>query len=111
MAKKFIGKPSLSGKCPISFGLDIFGDRWSLLIIRDMMLKGKRHYGDFLKSDEKISTNILASRLVRLEDQGIITKTQDTEKRSKFVYALTKKGEDLRPTLEAIMDWSAVYDT
>lgn len=69
--------------CPINFGLEIFGDRWSLLIVRDLMFKGKRYYGDFLEGEERISTNILADRLLLLENSGIITRAVDPANRRK----------------------------
>ena len=96
--------------CPISFGLDIFGDKWSLLIIRDLMFKGKVYYGDFLESEEKIATNILAERLQRLERAGIITKVQDSRVKTKYIYSLSGKGIDLLPVLIEIILWSAKYD-
>ena len=99
-----------SGKCPIAFALDIFGDKWSLIILRDMLFKGKRHYGEFLTSTEKISTNILANRLEKLESEGLIDKTQDTENLSRFVYSLTDKGKDLLPLLLEMVKWSVKYD-
>ncbi len=64
--------------CPIAFGLDTFGDRWSLLIIRDLLFKNKKHYGEFLTSAERISTNILADRLVKLDSAGIISKSANS---------------------------------
>lgn len=99
-----------SGKCPVSFALDVFGDRWSLLIIRDMVFRGKHHFGEFTLSSEKISTNILASRLAKLETEGILTKTTDTENLSKFYYALTPKGIDLLPVILEMIIWSATHD-
>lgn len=96
--------------CPINFGLELFGDRWTLLIIRDIMFKGKRYYGDFVSSEEKIATNILADRLTLLCDEGIIFKTQDENHKQKIVYKLTKKGIDLMPVLVEIIMWSATYD-
>lgn len=96
--------------CPISFALDMVGDRWSLLIIRDLMFKGKRYYGEFSQSEERISTNILAERLERLEAEGFISKTRDSENRSKYEYRLTRKGIDLLPVLLDIIAWSAKYD-
>ena len=96
--------------CPISFALDTFGDRWSLLIIRDLMFKGKRYYGEFSQSEERISTNILAERLERLEAGGIISKTRDSQNLSKYEYRLTQKGMDLLPILLDIIAWSAKYD-
>ena len=72
MTKKILRRSD----CPIEYALNIFGDKWSLLIVRDLLFEGKIFYGDFLHSKEGISTNILADRLVSLEDAGIITKTK-----------------------------------
>jgi len=96
--------------CPINFAQETFGDKWSLLIIRDLMFKGKKYYGEFLNSDEKISTNILADRLEKLEADGLITKATDKENNSKKIYALTQKGVDLLPMLLEMIAWSAKYD-
>lgn len=92
--------------CPISTALDIFGDRWSLLIIRDLMFKEKSTYGDFMNSEEKIATNILADRLALLEAGGIISKHNHPEHKLKVVYKLTPKGIDLIPVLVEIIAWS-----
>ncbi|MEL7341158.1 MAG: helix-turn-helix domain-containing protein [Bacteroidota bacterium] len=96
--------------CPINYGLEFFGDRWSLLIIRDIMFNGKQSYGDFLASDEKISTNILANRLKMLQEIGLIQKYPDPAHGSKSIYSLTAKGMDLLPVLLEITAWSAKYD-
>ena len=96
--------------CPIRFGLGLFGDRWSLLIIRDLMFKGRRFYREFLNAGEGISTNILADRLSRLEDAGIVEKSPDPSHGKRIVYSLTFKGLDLLPVMFAIMDWSEKYD-
>jgi DNA-binding HxlR family transcriptional regulator len=85
--------------CPISCTLDLIGDKWSLLIIRDLMYLGKTTYNEFLSSNENISTNILNDRLVKLTADGIISYT-GTAKRKK--YELTKMGKDLKPVLEAV---------
>ncbi len=85
--------------CPISCTLEIIGDKWSLLIIRDIMFFGKSSYNEFLDSSEKISTNILNDRLIRLIEMGLITYT-GAAKRKK--YSLTKKGLDLNPILDAV---------
>ncbi len=85
--------------CPISCTMDLVGDKWSLLIIRDLLYLGKTSYNEFLSSGEKISTNILNDRLVKLTEDGLITYT-GTSKRK--IYKLTKKGLDLKPILEAI---------
>jgi DNA-binding HxlR family transcriptional regulator len=97
--------------CPVSFALDIFGDRWTLLVVRDLMFKGKAQYGDFIESEEKIATNILADRLVALERAGIVKKVQDPKNRTKYIYSLTNKGLDLAPVLVEIILWSAEYDS
>ena len=96
--------------CPVTFALDIFGDKWSLLILRDIVFKGKRHYREFLASPEKISTNILADRLKHLEATGLLSKARDMQNRSKFVYRLTDKGKDLLPLLLELIRWSATHD-
>jgi DNA-binding HxlR family transcriptional regulator len=96
--------------CPINFLLETFGDRWTLLVIRDLMFKGKRSYGEFLQSDEKIATNILANRLARLETHGIIDKMPAPDHGSKRLYTLTDKGRDLVPVMLEITAWSARHD-
>jgi len=96
--------------CPISCSLDIFGDKWSLLILRDVMLRNKFSFGEFLESEEKIATNILAARLSLLEKENILSKQVSPENKSKFIYRLTKKGIDLLPVIIEIMDWGAKYN-
>lgn len=97
--------------CPINFVLETFGDKWTLLIVRDLMFKGKQTYGEFLESDEKISTNILADRLKRLEEHEIVKKAVAPDNRSKLIYSLTPKGKDLLPVMLEITAWSAKHDT
>lgn len=96
--------------CPINFVLETFGDKWTLLIIRDLMFKGKSNFREFLKSDEKIATNILSDRLKRLEEHGIVEKSEDEANRSKLNYRLTEKGKDLMPIMLEITAWSAKHD-
>ncbi len=96
--------------CPISCSLEVFGDKWSLLIIRDVMLRNKVSYSEFLESEEKISTNILANRLSVLESENILSKEVSSTNKSKFVYSLTQKGADLLPIVIEIMDWGAKYN-
>jgi len=96
--------------CPIRFGMGIFGDKWTLLIVRDLMFKGKKHYGEFTDAEEKISTNILADRLAKLLENGIISKQSDPLNKSKYIYKLTRKGLDLLPMMLAMIDWSEKYD-
>lgn len=96
--------------CPINFVLETFGDKWTLLIVRDLMFKGKRSYSEFLQSDEKIATNILADRLKKLEDNGVVEKNVASDNRSKLIYTLTDKGKDLLPIMLEITAWSAKHD-
>lgn len=96
--------------CPINFVLETFGDKWTLLIIRDLMFKGKQTFGEFAASDESISTNILTDRLRRLEAHEIVEKTVSPDNRSKLIYALTPKGKDFLPVMLEITAWSARHD-
>ena len=96
--------------CPINFALEIFGDPWSLLIIRDIVYFGKKTYGEFLASEEGMATNILASRLAHLEHQGILVKQLFEKDKRKEEYVLTEKGLDLIPVLVDMANWSAQHD-
>lgn len=96
--------------CPVAFALDIFGDRWSLLIIRNLMLRGEKTFGEFLSSEEGIATNILTERLKTLEAAGIISKSDDPESGRRKIYALTDKGLDLAPVVIEIIRWSGRHD-
>nr|WP_293845677.1 helix-turn-helix domain-containing protein [uncultured Arsenicibacter sp.] len=96
--------------CPLSYGLDFIGDKWSLLIIRDMALNNKSTYGEFLNSEEQIATNILADRLGMLEAYGFVTKQVAADKKSKFLYRLTEKGISLVPVIIEIGLWGSVYN-
>ena len=96
-------------ECPISCSLDVWGDKWSLLIIRDLMISKQCTYGDFLKSDEKIATNILAARLLMLEENGIISKLSHPDSKAKVLYKLTLKGIDLLPLMIEINLWADKY--
>ena len=92
--------------CPVSCSLDIWGDKWSLLIIRDMMFNQKSTYGDFLKSEEGIATNILASRLQSLEQAQFIKKLEHPDSKAKVLYKLTQKGIGLLPILVEVYMWA-----
>lgn len=96
--------------CPVAFGLDTFGDRWSLLVIREIMLRGKSTYSEFMEADEGIASNILIDRLKHLEAEGILEKARDPQNRRSFVYTLTEKGRDLAPILLEIILWSGKHD-
>ena len=91
-------------RCPVACTLDLLGDKWSLLVIRDLM-RGKRRYAEFLDSPEGIPTNILADRLRRLADTGLISSQIYSHHPPRVEYALTAKGEDLRPIMRAMVDW------
>lgn len=95
--------------CPISFGLDIFGDKWSLLVLRDILFYGRTRYSDFAPQ-EHIATNILADRLSRLETEGLIEKRRDPALGNQFIYSVTEKGQDLLPTLIELTLWGLQYD-
>lgn len=95
--------------CPINLTLEVLGDKWSLLILRDMMFGRKRHFRELLKSEERISSNILADRLKRLVEQGILTKADDPSHKQKAVYSLTEQGVDLLPVLAQMAVWGRKY--
>lgn len=96
--------------CPLNASVEILGDRWSLLIIRDMMLRGFRTYKEFLGSYERIATNILADRLQKLIAHGIITTQSDPSDGRKMIYSLTPKGIDLAPVLTEMVLWAAAHE-
>jgi len=91
-------------RCPVACTLDVLGDRWSLLVVRDIV-RGKRRYAEFQSSPEGIPTNILADRLKRLTEQGVIRSHRYSQHPPRVEYALTEKGEELRPILRAMVDW------
>ena len=92
--------------CPISTALELAGDRWTLLVIRDLMFAGKRHFREFLQSEEAISSNVLADRLNSLVENGIVTRRDDPTHAQKAIYSLTEKGLDLLPVLIAMSAWT-----
>ena len=104
-------EPRRRSDCPISSALDLLGDKWSLLVMRDVLLRGQSHYRDFLASEEGIATNILADRLARLEAAGLIERTSDDPRSGKQEYHATGKGKDLIPLLLEMMAWSARHDS
>ena len=91
-------------RCPVACTLDTFGDKWSLLVVRDVM-RGKRRFGEFAGSPEGIPTNILAERLKRLVEIGVLVKLGDSAHPPREEYRLTSKGEDLRPLLRSMVVW------
>jgi DNA-binding HxlR family transcriptional regulator len=102
--------PKRRSGCPLNASVEILGDRWSLLIIRDMMLRGFRTYKEFLGSYERIATNILADRLQKLIAHGIITTGRDSSDGRKLIYSLTPKGLDLAPVLTEMVLWAAAHE-
>ena len=94
--------------CPVANALDLFGDRWTLIVIRDLVV-GKRRYGDFEKSPEGIPTNILADRLRQLEQHQLIRKVPYQRRPTRYEYHLTEKGADLLPVLQAMVRWANIH--
>lgn len=95
--------------CPINLSLEVMGDRWTLLIIRDMMFAGKKHFREFLQSDEGISSRTLADRMQTLQKEGIVTRHDDPGHKLKVVYRLTQAGIDLLPVLVDLGSWGNHY--
>jgi len=104
-----MAKNTTRSDCPISCSLDVWGDKWSLLIIRDLIASKQCTYGDFLKSPEGIATNILASRLLTLEENGVIEKLSHPDSKAKVLYKLTPKGIDLLPVMIEVGIWAEKY--
>jgi DNA-binding HxlR family transcriptional regulator len=96
--------------CPVNISLEVFGDRWSLLIVRDLMVRGFTTFQDFLDSGEGIATNILADRLRRLHKSGIVTNKRDENDGRRVIYRLTEKGIDLAPVVLELLIWGAQHE-
>lgn len=96
--------------CPINITLEVLGDTWSLLIVRDLMFFGRKTYNEFLNAGEKIATNILSERLQRLECSGIVAKQRDPADARRYLYRLTEKGIDLAPLLVEMILWAARHE-
>jgi DNA-binding HxlR family transcriptional regulator len=109
MGRKKAG-PKRRSECPLNASVEMLGDRWSLLIIRDMMLRGFRSYKEFLECYEGIATNILADRLRKLQAYGIINAKPDPKDARKVMYSLTPKGIDLAPVLTEMVLWAAAHE-
>jgi DNA-binding HxlR family transcriptional regulator len=110
--------PSQRSPCPIACSLDLIGDRWTILVIRDMMFLGKQRFEEFLESPEGISTNILANRLRSLEEAGLVVKQPYSNHSRRMNYQLTERGKSLRPVVKAIAAWglkhipnTGIYDS
>jgi DNA-binding HxlR family transcriptional regulator len=95
--------------CPVACSLDLVGDRWTLLIVRDLLL-GRVRFRDFAASPEGIPTNILSDRLARLLQYGVVEQIPAPDGTKRFAYQLTRKGEALRPVLAALRDWGLAWD-
>jgi len=100
-------QPKRRSACPVSVSLDVFGDRWSLLIVRDLMIRGFRTFKEFQGSGEGIATNILADRLCKFAVAGLISAETDDADRRRITYRLTEKGIDLAPVLLELLLWGA----
>jgi DNA-binding HxlR family transcriptional regulator len=103
-------KPRPRSGCPVSISLEVFGDRWSLLIVRDLMVRGYRRFKQFQQSGEGIATNVLADRLRRLQGAGIIAAEPGEEDGREIDYRLTEKGIDLAPVLLELLIWGARHE-
>ena len=103
-------KDACRSGCPLSSALDILGDRWTLLVIRDMMFMGKHEYGEFMEGTEGIATNILANRLKNLLCMEIIEYLPHPKHKSKKIYYLTQKGKDLLPLIVEMLLWGGTYN-
>ena len=103
-------KPKRRSGCPVSISLEIFGDRWSLLIIRDLMVRGFRTFKEFQRSGEGIASNILTERLRRLEKAGIIGEEAEAQDKRRINYRLTEKGIDLAPVLLDLLIWGSRHE-
>lgn len=103
------GAPARRSPCPVSCALDLFGDRWTLLVVRDLVL-GKTRFKEFATSPEGIPTNILSERLERLQQGGVVEQVPATEGGKRMAYALTEKGKSLRPVLKMLRDWGLEWE-
>lgn len=104
MPRKSSAPPARRSPCPIAAALDLLGDKWTLLVVRDLFA-GRKRYGEFARSMEKIPTNLLADRLKRLEAAGLIASSAYQDNPPRFEYTLTPTGEALRPVMQEIVNW------
>ena len=107
-----MGKPDQTKRssCPVSCALDILGDKWTLLVIRDILFMRKQYFQDFLESPEKIASNILSDRLKKLEECNIVLRQRDPGNARRIIYSLTDKGLDLSPAILELLHWGAKHD-
>jgi DNA-binding HxlR family transcriptional regulator len=99
----------LDPRCPVARSLDIIGERWTLLVLRDLMLHGPRRFQDFQQSLRGVSPNTLSARLKTLEDAGVIERRFYDQHPPRAEYVLTEKGAALRPVLRALREWGEAY--
>jgi DNA-binding HxlR family transcriptional regulator len=109
MTTTTISRRVLRSACPLARTLEVVGDRWTLLIVRDL-LSGKSRFNEFLSSPEGVTTNILANRLKRMEKEGLLSKSLYQERPNRYAYALTEKGRTLVPVLHALCRWGNRWD-
>jgi len=102
--------PTRRSDCSVSYALDYIGDKWTLLVLRDLLFNGKRHFRDFLASGENIASNILTQRLKQLVAAELVLRRPDPESRRSVIYEPTAKAMDLIPALLELMRWSGKYD-
>jgi DNA-binding HxlR family transcriptional regulator len=102
--------PARRSNCPISYALDFVGDKWTLIVLRDLIVVRKRHFREFLASDENIASNILAARLKLLEAAGMVTRRHDPEHGRQVIYEPTAKAMDLLPAILELVRWAATHD-
>lgn len=107
---KRVSKSERRSDCPLSIALEVFGDRWTLLVLRDLLFKGLRTFKEFQESGEQIASNILSDRLRRLQEQGIVAGERSSTDARVVTYLPTAKGLDLLPVLIEIVLWSARYE-
>lgn len=100
----------MKSRCPIHASLAVLGDRWTLLVVRDLMFAGYHTFNELLRSAEGVATNVLADRIRGLLDAGVITKAPDPEDGRKWIYSLTPKGVDLAPVLLELNRWGTTYE-
>jgi DNA-binding HxlR family transcriptional regulator len=106
--KRAAGKRPSRSRCPVACTLDVLGDRWTLLVVRDLV-RGKRRFAEFAESPERIPTNILADRLKRLASLGVVESRRYSDHPPRVEYQLTAKGDDLRPVLGAMVEWGVKH--
>jgi DNA-binding HxlR family transcriptional regulator len=104
------GKSRRRSRCPVNVSLEVFGDRWSLLVVRDLMVRGYKTFKEFQEAGEGIATNILADRLKKLEAAGILTTEEKESDRRRSNYRLTEKGIELAPVLLELLIWAARHE-